>query len=117
MRKDREMYFENQGYFGNPMMGQPMFQNSGMYANSGMPMNPYMNMNMSNPMSNFQNSFGYNQNNELNILEQKINRMERQIRRLDSRVTRLENKLNISPMDYKSTTDDYSINETNMYMM
>ena len=115
MKKDREMYFENQGYFGNPMMGQPMYQSSGMYANNGMPMNPYMNM--PTPFQNFPNNSGFNPNNEFSMLEQKINRMERQIRRLDSRVTRIENRLNIDSTNYKSTTDDYSINDNNMYMM
>lgn len=111
MKKDREMYFENQGYFGNPMMGQPTFQNSQMYANNGFQMNPYMGM------PNYPNTPIYNPNNEFSSLDQKINRVERQIRRLDARVTRLENKLNLDTVDYKSSSDNYSINETNMYMM
>lgn len=113
MKKDRDMYFENQGYFGNPMMGQSTFQNSQMFANNGFQMNPYMNM--PNPFQGYYNM--YNQNNEFSSIEQKINRMERQIRRLDSRVTRLENKLNLDSIDYKSSSDNYSINEGNMYMM
>lgn len=111
MKKDRDMYFENQGYFGNPMFGQPTLTNSQMFASNGFQMNPYMNM----PMQNYPNM--YNQNNDSASFEQRLNRMERQIRRLDSRVSRLENKLNIDSFDYKSSSDNYNISDSNMYMM
>ncbi|MBE6153247.1 MAG: hypothetical protein E7166_03385 [Firmicutes bacterium] len=111
MKKDRDMYFENQSYFGNPMFGQPGFQNSQMFTSNAFQMNPYMNM----PIQNCPNI--YNQNNEISIIEQRLNRMERQIRRLDSRVARLENKLNIDSFDYKSSSDNYNISDSNMYMM
>ncbi len=120
MKKDRDLYFENQGYFGNPMMGQPGFQTSQMYANNNFgQMPPYMNtmgMNMPGGMPNYHNQNSY-PNYDMNSIEQRVLRLERQIRRLDSRVNRIEAKLNLDNPDYKTTADNYQINENNMYMM
>lgn len=122
MKKNRDMYFENQsqGYFGNPNMMNPMMQNSSMYSNSMMQMNPnfaYGNMNYSQTLPNYQNNPMYNPNGQYSSIEQRINRMERQIKRLDSRIARLESKCNIDTSSYQSTNDGYNINETNMYML
>lgn len=116
MKKDRDLYFENQGYFGNPMMGQPMYQTSQMYANNAVQVPYYNNINIPTPLPNYPNTPNF-PNNDINSLEQRLNRMERQIRRLDSRISRIENRLNIDSIDYKTTADNYSINDTNMYMM
>lgn len=112
MKKERDMYFENQGYFSNPGIPNPMYQN-GMYGNFGMPINQNFPYNM-----NFAQNFPNNQYQmqDFNSIEQRINRIERQIKRLDSRVSRLESKCNINS-SYQSSDDGYTINETNMYMM
>ena len=112
MKKDRDLYFENQGYFSNPGIGAPMYQTQGMYAN-----NFQMPFNNMTPMYYPNNNNNGMCNNDINQIEQKISRMERQIRRLDSRVSRIENRLNISNTNYQTTADNYSINNNDMYMM
>lgn len=119
MKKDRDLYFENQGYFTNPMMGQPGYQTSQMYMNNGFGQMPYMNMGMAFPNAmnyNYPNQNNFN-NYDTNSIEQRLYRMERQIKRLDARVSRIEAKSNMDETNYKTTSDNYQINETNMYMM
>lgn len=104
MRKnkdDREMYFDNQAYFSNPMMGPPFQTSSMMYYNNGM--NPYI--------PNFQNQEYYN--NSGNILE-RINKLERVIKKLEEKVYTLENKLNTNSSNYQTTNNNYSSNDTYM---
>lgn len=112
MKKQRDMYFENQGYFGNPGMPN-QFVGPAMYSNNMVQMGPnvpYGNINYSQTFPNYPNS-------QYSSIEQRINRMERQIKRLDSRIARLENKCNIDVSSYQSTNDGYNVNETNMYML
>lgn len=120
MKKERDMYFENQGYFSNPMM--PMYPQPNMYTNnmmqaSPMPNVPFNNMNVPQTLPNFPSNQGFNPNQDYNSMEQRINRLEKQVKRLDSRVARLESKCNIDTSSYQTTNDGYTINETNMYMM
>lgn len=120
MKKERDMYFENQGYFSNPGMMNPMMPNASMYSNNMMQMGPnmgYSNMNYPQTLPNFPNNQMYNSNGQYNSIEQRINRMERQIKRLDSRISRLENKCNIDSSAYQSTNDGYAVNESNIYML
>ena len=122
MKKDRDMYFENQnqGYFTNPGMMNPMMPNGSIYSNGMMQMGPnagYGNMNYPQTFPNYPNNQMYNPNGSFGSIEQRINRMERQIKRLDSRVARLESKCNINTSNYQSTNDGYNINENDMYML
>ena len=67
MKKDRDMYFENQnqGYFTNPGMMNPMMPNGSMYSNGMMQMGPntgYGNMNYQQAFPNYPNNQMYNPN-------------------------------------------------------
>ena len=54
----------------------------------------------------------YSTNTISNDIESRIAKLERQINRLDYRVSKLESIGNVIP-----STDDYEVNNTNMYMI
>ena len=75
------------------------------------------NMNNMMPTQNANSSFyqgptnPYNYNTQPNELESRLAKIERQINRIDYRLSKLENQANII------STDDYDINDNNMYMV
>ena len=101
-KEDREMFFDNQAYFSNPMMGGIPFQSSNMmYYNPNMM--PYQ---VQYPAS--YNTCGYDNN-----LEERVNKLERVVRRLEESINRIENKLG-NNSNYQTTNNNFSTNDTYM---
>ena len=114
MRKeqDRNMFFENQGYFQTPQMMGPMMPN--MYANNTMQMGPNVPMGMAQPLPGMMPN---GQFQDVNSLEQRVIKLEKQMKRMDSRIARIENKLNLDANGYQISSDGYNVSEANLYMM
>ena len=105
-KDDREMFFDNQAYFSNPMMSPPFQSSNMMYYTPNMM--PYSNMGMGqNP--NYYNNYNYDNN-----IEMRINKLERVVRRLEEKVAKLENKSDINNSTYQTTNNNYSNNDTYM---
>lgn len=102
-KDDREMFFDNQAYFSNPMMTQP-FQSSNMM---------YYTPNVMPFYSQGQNQGNYNSNYN-NDIEHRINKLERVVKKLEEKVIKIEHKLDMNSSTYQTTNNNYSNNDTYM---
>ena len=112
MKKDRNAFFQEAGYFNQTNFPNPNMNmasgpfttqaQSSFYAGTQIPMN-YNTPNgiNANPQVNL--------SNDLNEIESRLSKIERQINRLDTRITKLEST-NFYPTEEIDTT-------TNMYMV
>ncbi len=101
MKNNRDMFYENSGYFVGPngYGGVPVMPNT----------MPNQNMGYNPGLTNPQNPFP---NDTYETLEQKVNRLERFCKRLDNRISKLEN------MYSNKTSSEYNITENNdIYMI
>lgn len=102
MKKTRNSFFAEssfQSYNPNMQVPQQIPTQQGPYQASS-------NYFYQGPMPN-----NYNINNGTNDIESRLAKIERQINRLDYRLSKLENSTNVI------SSDDYEINNSNMYML
>ena len=99
-KNERDMFYENSGYFQTP----------------NMPMMPNMNSGMSMPQTlpnynhgNYPVTPDLNPGYQVNNIEQRLNRLERYTKRLDNRVSKLESMMN--------ATNNYQMDNNDMYMI
>ena len=92
MKRNRNSFFTESNMQSGMMMPN-MHANNSFYHEAIGPTNPY------------------NYNTQPNELESRLAKIERQINRMDYRISKLENQNNII------STDEYDMNNTNMYMV
>lgn len=106
MKKDRNTFFQESGFYNQSMMPNQMSANQPFIMNAQSGQSFY---------SNFPNNMNYqvpspNYNNyDTSDIEARLNKIERNINRLDARVSKLESQT-------LYTTDDIDVS-TNMYMV
>lgn len=94
MKKTRNSFFaENNFQSYSPNMNGMPYQTASNYFYQG-------------PLPN-----NYNINNGSNDIESRLSKIERQLNRLDYRLSKLENTNNVI------SSDDFDINNSNMYML
>ena len=98
-KEDREVFFDNQAYFSNPMMAPPFQASSYMYYNPNM-----------YPFNNQSQQY----NTYDNMIEQRVNKLERVVRKLEEKVLNLEKKADLEKSTYQSTNNNYSNSDTYM---
>ena len=107
MKKNRNTFFQESSYQSyNPNMalgGAPYQTASNYYYQGVVPMNQQM-------QSNYNTGYNSMQNNN-NDIESRIAKIERQLNRIDYRLSKLENVNNVV------SSDDFDINNSNMYML
>lgn len=104
MRKSRNSFFSESSFQSyNPNMSNMGAMNQQPQA---MPFQSASNYYYQGPMPN-----NYNTNGAGNDIESRLAKIERQLNRMDYRISKLENGTNIS------STEDFEINNSNMYML